>query len=573
MYLLLLLLLLKRIHVEGACQNQGTFESQDGVEIKVITLSATNKAEILGKWTFTLNGETTIPIENAVTAASLQGTINNLPSVDGVGVTREIPAGSGVTGYIYIITFSDNMGTDIENAQINKNDLRAVWLDGLQFETCTSCATFTIVQDGTGGSKVGGCSYCPGGWYIGDDNTERSSCTRCGPGEYQHESGSSWCDRCEKGKYNGHVAKTSCKDCKSGQFETEYKSHFCQKCMPGTVTSIQGASLCDSCPLGQYQQEFGQKACTNCPKGYHTLSVGHINHGIKCGGCAKGKYGPKAKLHSNEGCEACEKGRWSSFTGIYLPCSACAKGRWSSIVELTNEAGCINCKAGYYSSTEAAIASTACIACKSGKFNTNFGSGSEENCFDCPKGYDQPQEGIGFCQKCSSGKVGLTLFFEKQLLLTCTYLVFFFFLLFFLYRAFLTTNATPPHLFCSLSLFFYHQRHFLQPSVSPEKFASKTGQTSCRQCRTGRYLQDFGSTVEYCNIAPRGYYTPDLTTIVLVPEGFRSINCQEAKDQLNATGCTDIETCPSGKFGSDPPGGICYECKRNSVSYGGFLVV
>ena len=158
--------------------------------------------------------------------------------------------------------------------------------------------------------------------------------------------------------------------------------------------------------------------------------------------------------------------------------------------------------------------------------------------------------------------------------LPCFFFLFsFFFLLFFLYRAFLTTNATPPHLFCSLSLFFYHQRHFLQPSVSPEKFASKTGQTSCRQCRTGRYLQDFGSTVEYCNIAPRGYYTPDLTTIVLVPEGFRSINCQEAKDQLNATGCTDIETCPSGKFGSDPPGGICYECKRYSVSYGGFLVV
>ena len=83
-------------------------------------------------------------------------------------------------------------------------------------------------NQGTFESQDGTCLSCPGGWYIGDDNTERSSCTRCGPGEYQHESGSSWCDRCEKGKYNGHVAKTSCKDCKSGQFETEYKSHFCQ---------------------------------------------------------------------------------------------------------------------------------------------------------------------------------------------------------------------------------------------------------------------------------------------------------------------------------------------------------
>ena len=343
------------------------------------------------------------------------------------------------------------------------------------------------------------CESCPIGWNGVVDDTIKI-CQRCPPGKFSNTSASTSCYECIPGTSQRGVAARSCRKCNGGKYASAPASYFCDKCEPGKVTDNTGTAVCPFCPLGKYQDEFSQRFCKACPTGYHGL-----DHHKTCLGCPKGKFGTGENMENITKCKACETGRYTALIATFspvggvsgsIPCIACPKGRWSSVIGLTQEVGCVFCSSGYYNEVEAASDLNSCISCAPGKFNENFGSTKRSECISCPAGYNQADRGSGSCSPCPPG------------------------------------------------------------TVAPN---SQTVQ--CTLCAPGRFQSSLASQASGCEIAPPGYYASSGGHGVQpVADGWRATECTHSNDQHDAKGCTEAMSCPPGKYGASPAGGVCFEC-------------
>ena len=369
------------------------------------------------------------------------------------------------------------------------------------------------------------CRDCVAGLYS-DTNKANNNCTRCGPGKVSLLARAISCEECPPGKISYGVGKDeSCKNCTKGKYQSESGFNYCSNCKPGQYTDTASTINCDSCPQGLYQAEAGHQSCVQCPAGFHSwmLTVENEKDYAKyanstCEGCAKGKYGDQQGSINNHNCKNCTAGRYSVVTGLgYAPeftakrCEPCLYGTWSSDVGLDDLTGCTSCKVGFYNEAQGASSQLSCIECAAGRYMEKFGSYNDKDCIRCPRGYYQSEPGKPYCLPCKQGQ------------------------------------------------------------YNPQK-----GKTTCRACSPGKYeLYPASSSKTGCTLAPIGTYTVGGgVALINVPDGFRSAQCANNKDQHNASGCEGIEKCDSGTHSStlngiSTPNGICSGCSPGYVSLGG----
>jgi hypothetical protein len=96
------------------------------------------------------------------------------------------------------------------------------------------------------------------------------------------------------------------------------------------------------------------------------------------------------------------------------------------------------------------------------------------------------------------------------------------------------------------------------------------GQKQCKQCLLGRYTEEIGSTHETCKLAPRGRYASNPTSSLTVIKGFQSANCLKGENTAEAQGCSQASVCLAGKYGDDPPSGLCHSCPKGYFSLRGY---
>ena len=126
------------------------------------------------------------------------------------------------------------------------------------------------------------CQKCPNGTF--DNN---NYCFVCNSGFYQHNEGSTFCNKCPIGysstmhiefdnvsymfndsfNFNDSLFKYN------NFYPNELLSTECQKCDEGQYKN--DTLSCQECSTGQYQSDKGQKSCKKCIRGYreHSLCI------------------------------------------------------------------------------------------------------------------------------------------------------------------------------------------------------------------------------------------------------------------------------------------------------------
>ena len=191
--------------------------------------------------------------------------------------------------------------------------------------SCKFCGSNKVVETNKWGRGVD-CKECPAGTkQIG------SSCSSCEKGQYQDDTGQSYCKDCPTGKYSNQEGSTSCINCQSGQYQDNTGQSYCKDCPTNKYSNQEGSTSCINCQSGYYQNVEGSTACIpcaslnddceECPPGTKTI-------GLSCSSCEKGQYQDNA---GQSYCKDCPTGKYINQEG---------------------STSCINCQSGYYPNLE-----------------------------------------------------------------------------------------------------------------------------------------------------------------------------------------------------------------------------
>ena len=433
--------------------------------------------------------------------------------------------------------------------------------------SCKSCAPGQYA----GTQAASSCKSCAPGQYV--EAPAASSCKSCSRGQYQRESAKTECKVCSPGQYVDETAATNCQECDSGKFITDSAiatghddSDDCVSCpawfympVPGQTACLPcagadapeiGATICNDgkcdfgmyriktvsgetekncthCPLGQYQLTRGREydstadvsECNICPRGWYD---GNERPRINCFGCPAGFFGDNQGAQNfNAGCKHCVAGRFS------------AERRYSFENSSSIPIACNPCEAGRWSSKTKMITEAACKPCGVGKYSSEIGANSEAPCKVCLPGKFNKVAGgnnIAACENCPSGWLQ-----EKRG----------------------QGNCLP----C-----LQGKRNNIE------------GQTNCIKCALGRFSKDVGFNGASCLLASIGKYSSNGVGELSTTDGFRSVNCSNNDNTRFATGCSAMEVCSAGKYGTGmerkngsaiTPTGMCVSCPAGWYSTNG----
>ena len=173
----------------------------------------------------------------------------------------------------------------------------------------------------SGSTGFANTGLCPAGSYslVGTGTT--ATCTDCGAGKWNGNTGQSACTSCAAGTESAALRATAigtCTNCAVGTFSSSGKG-FCSKCPVGTITASTGQSRCTQCASGTFVATVGQSAC---------------------GGCAQNKYSTAAGAIT-----ACTDASSAGGTGT---CAPTASASQSACISGSNKCGCSsgNCPIG-----------------------------------------------------------------------------------------------------------------------------------------------------------------------------------------------------------------------------------
>jgi len=239
-----------------------------------------------------------------------------------------------------------------------------------------------------------GCSKCPVGTYSTTPLARNSSvCIPCPTGQYNMESGLTFCENCEEGKYS--IAGVACKNCPAGNFSNAINSIECPACSPGYYSS-EGEITCHPCPKGTYSPTSAKflSGCLTCPP----FSVSHIGK-AKCTNCSLGQY----TSPDLSGCVDCPTGYYSEIEIDSIDkCLMCPVGTYSPISGSNSSMNCIKCPIGFFGFKNGSNSFTQCKRCPPGTFNAKAGGAHITSCSLCPIGYYSQSYGSASCVPCPS---------------------------------------------------------------------------------------------------------------------------------------------------------------------------
>eukprot|EP00948_MAST-09A_sp_MAST-9A-sp1_P004214 g4214.t1 len=183
--------------------------------------------------------------------------------------------------------------------------------------TCKDCEAGRYSNE----LATGACKSCEAG-YVNPSTGQTSCTTRCSAGTYSLTGASNCIDcpvgkkinaadgyssndcggSCGTGKYRD-ASSITCKDCEAGRYSNELGLGFCKLCPPGNYNNQTSQTSCDiQCPIGTYSSE-GSTRCQKCIGGFKGTKTGAIS--------------------SEDGCEKCPQGRYSSDVGGHSTCTEC----------------------------------------------------------------------------------------------------------------------------------------------------------------------------------------------------------------------------------------------------------
>ena len=124
------------------------------------------------------------------------------------------------------------------------------------------------------------CQKCQPGWVA----PENGICQKCLSGRYQDLSGQGIClgDICQPGYYgtlgNTKIEKTSCTKCQPGQYSLKEGQDSCNECPPGKWSNLSSSTQCYGtvCPKGNYGPlgQTSKRPCILCPMSKYNLESG-----------------------------------------------------------------------------------------------------------------------------------------------------------------------------------------------------------------------------------------------------------------------------------------------------------
>eukprot|EP00050_Salpingoeca_kvevrii_P011277 m.14163 g.14163 ORF g.14163 m.14163 type:complete len:2985 (-) comp3348_c0_seq1:299-9253(-) len=122
-------------------------------------------------------------------------------------------------------------------------------------------------------------SVCPAGQQaaLAPSATADRTCVACSPGTANPSEGST-CSPCGPGEYQNEAGQQACKPCPSGSFQDESGQLSCKSCDAGLFQDQSGQSECKACPDNEYQPAGGQARCLPCSE----CSAGEF----RAGGCS-----------------------------------------------------------------------------------------------------------------------------------------------------------------------------------------------------------------------------------------------------------------------------------------------
>ena len=165
-----------------------------------------------------------------------------------------------------------------------------------------------------------------------------------------------------------------CKICPPGKFSNVIGDE-CKDCLAGYANELYESTYCDKCEMGKYTTGIHTIECIDCPVGYYIESEGSD----KCIHCNAGKYSLITSSTSKDNCLECVNGKISE--NGENECHFCNIGKWSK-----NRIKCIECSQGKYSNSFGLIADDECKLCPIGKYNDDKGLKNEQHCKICPNG-------------------------------------------------------------------------------------------------------------------------------------------------------------------------------------------
>ena len=350
-------------------------------------------------------------------------------------------------------------------------------------------------------ASISACTSCPSGYF--QSSRGSSECTECAPGLFQAQPGASECSECPRGFFQDQYGQSSCNDCldKGATFYTKSKGSTleadCQQCdfIPGvqfsaTVcesgsptagdcgSSVPTAGSCD--PICYPGQRF-DGICQDCTAGQYQSEQGQTT----CKECPTGQYQDSSGQSS---CKSCAAGYYlNEFGSSSNVCKACPSGYHNS---LQGQGICTGCGKGKYGSGSAKTSeSSGCTSCPAGKYNDDTATEDINGCKNCPAGRYSNLVGITAiegCTACLSGKY--------------------------------STQTGQTDNFCQ--------------DCPSGFFQANSGQSSCKQCATGK-ASDAGQS--QCDLCPAGKYQ----------NGIVCSNCAKGRYQ-NQAGKTSCKRCPGG---------------------------
>lgn len=176
----------------------------------------------------------------------------------------------------------------------------------------------------------------------------RTKCTPCPPGSYQHQTNSDSCILCDAGTFSpGYGAQVA---------------NLCRECPENTVSSS-GAESCTSCPAESHANRQKTK-CHSCPPGQQ------LNYEGNCTTCVHGFYRPNRSVQY---------------------CRACPEGH-------TSEVGATTCKKMSPCPLGYELDFKDCSQC----FKNYFRGKGMKSCEECPP-YTVSPRGAAKCIRCAAG--------------------------------------------------------------------------------------------------------------------------------------------------------------------------
>merc|ERR1719201_1056245 len=121
----------------------------------------------------------------------------------------------------------------------------------------------------------------------------------------------------------------------------------------------------------------GRRACKTCSAGHFYVDPQNMTSKGNCLKCFAGYYNREKFGHTNEQCEVCEAGTFSSLPGS-TACTDCREGKFT-----------------------ASSGQTACKFCAPGEFSAGL---KASTCHKCPARHIASKPGQSSCQSCQQGK-------------------------------------------------------------------------------------------------------------------------------------------------------------------------